>query len=200
MMKGLLSKLWAAIKANWKPIATRVLAVILEKLRRGQVPMVLVSVLTVSVASAQMRAPATFPYDYGKQIDGVLLSAAESSRTMELTLGTSGNVSRAANFSKLRVELNYTYGGAGITALTAVPYCKRAVDGTYARYTSRALSSGTATVSPFTDSYTVAGASIVLMLEYDIRGCQQFKLVVASTGSPHAADAVTVGAVAVAGE
>lgn len=199
-MKSFWKKVWAAVKANWKPVAKRALVVVLEKLRRSQGPTVLVLLLVASVAQAQMRAPATFPYDYGKQLDGVLLSAAEASRTMELTLGTSGNVSRGANFSKLRVEVNYTYGGAGITALTATPYCKRAVDGTYARYTSRAVSSGTATVSPFVDSYTVAGASIVLMLEYDIRGCQQFKLVVAGTGSPHASDAVTVGAVAVAGE
>ena len=156
--------------------------------------------LASATASAQMRAGATYPYAYGKVLDGVLLSAAESARTAEFSLGTVNNVSRGSNFGKIRVEVNYSYGGAGITALTVTPWCQLAIDGTYARYISRSVSAGTGKVSPYVDSYTVAGASAILMLEYDIRGCYKFKVVVDATGVPDAADAVTVVATAIAGQ
>lgn len=157
-------------------------------------------VLLLTTPAYAARSPAMSIYDYGTDLSGVLLSASAAARTTSFTLGLANNTVGGANYSKLRLEVSYSYGGAGITALTVTPYCRRAHGDSFARYTTRACEEGTCTVSPMVDSYTVAGASAVLIFEYDVAGCQAFQAVIAGTGSPNAADAITTGAVASVGE
>jgi hypothetical protein len=155
--------------------------------------------LAASVASAQ-SAPVTRVQDDGTSVDEALLaSASEADRTAETTLGTTGRRD-GANWGKVRVEVDYTYGGAGITDLTVTPYCKRSLGSSYATYAVRDCSTTQCAVVSLVDTFESPSASFVTTLEYDVRGCNKFKVVVAGTGSPDAADAVTVAIVKVAGE
>jgi len=160
-----------------------------------------VAVFLAASMAAAGAAPSTKNQDDGLVIEDVLLASAnEAARTAESTLGVTNGRMSGANWSKARVEVNYTYAGAGITDLTVTPWCQRAVNGTYARYTARDCSTTVCVTELLTDTYESPAASVVYMLDYDVRGCHKFKVVVAGTGSPDAADAVSVGIVKLAGE
>lgn len=158
-------------------------------------------VLGVSAsAAAQYTAPSVKNMDDGLLVNGVLLaSGTEAARTAEVVLGIPNAFMAGANWSKVRVEVRYARAGAGITAVTVTPYCKRAVNAQYARYVARDCSTTQCAVKLLTDSFTVASSSETFMLEYDVRGCQSFKVVTAATGSPDAGDAVSVGIVKLSG-
>lgn len=119
-------------------------------------------------------------------LSGVALNASAGTRT--ITLETDG-------FSKVRVLVNYTYAAA--TTVTAQFTCS--LDGTtYGRLTSRATSSGAATVSAVTETYTTSAASAILVYEYDVRGCAKVQVLYGGA-SAGASDLVTVQAVAITG-
>lgn len=119
-------------------------------------------------------------------LEGVALNATAADRT--ITVPTEG-------FSKLRVLVFYTYSAA--TTVTAQVTCS--YDGTtYARVTSRAVSSGTATLSLVADEYTTSAADADFMIEYDVRGCKTVKVLFGGA-SAGAGDLVDVQAIATAG-
>jgi hypothetical protein len=73
-----------------------------------------------------------------------------------------------AGYSKLTLQIDHTFAAA--TAITVT--CEGSINGgtTYGRLTSTSVSSGTGTVSAYTDSYATGSASSKIILEYGIAG------------------------------
>lgn len=123
-----------------------------------------------------------------EMLSGVALNAAAGTRTMTVTT--------ARSWAKLRLRVAYTYSAA--TSVTLTPTCS--YDGTnFTAPVTRSCSSGSCEVAPHTDVET-GTASFDLMFDYDVRGCQKFKVVFSGGGSPGAGDLVTTQAVAIVGD
>lgn len=124
------------------------------------------------------------------ELDDVALNAAAATRTVTANLtqdSTIGAGSRAL-YSKLIVVVNFTYAAA--TTVTAQFSCS--LDGTvYGRRTSTSTSAGASTIYAETGTYTTGAASIILTLEYDVRGCKSAKVLLggASAGASDLVDA-----------
>lgn len=128
-------------------------------------------------------------------LDGVALNAAAATRTVSATLTNDGETTGNAVYSKWLVTVDFTYTAA--TTVTAQFTC--ALDGTtYGRRTSTSTASGASTIYAETGTYTTGAASIILNLEYDVRGCKAVKLLLGGA-SAGASDLVDVTWVAVAG-
>lgn len=123
-----------------------------------------------------------------EMLSGAALNAAAASRTMTLTVD--------GNWAKLRLAVAYTYSAA--TSVTLTPTCS--LDGTnYDSYSTRGCSSGACEVHTMTDVVT-GTANFNKIFEYDIKGCDFFKVVFSGGGSPGAGDLITTRAAFVAGE
>jgi len=121
----------------------------------------------------------------------VALNATASARTITLTKGDGG-----LRASKLLVGVFYTYSAA--TTVTAQLSC--ALDGTnYAIRQTRAISSGTATLSNLTDSKTTGAANHDFMLEFDVRGCEAVKILFGGA-SADGSDLVNIQATTIVGD
>jgi hypothetical protein len=121
-------------------------------------------------------------------LSGVAFNAAAASRTVALTTDN--------NWGFLRVQILFTWADA--TAISVTPSCS--ADGTnYASVTTRTCTSGACTVNTMVDSRAVT-ASQNYELEYDVRGCQKFKLIVAGTESVAGTDVFTLYATGIAGQ
>jgi hypothetical protein len=130
-------------------------------------------------------------------LDGVALNDAQAAdRTLSVTLTDTNVVTTGrAVYSKLIVTVDFTYAAA--TTVTAQFTCS--LDGTtYGRRTSTSTSAGASTIYAETGTYTTGGASAVLNLEYDVRGCRAVKVLLGGAGAG-ASDLVDVTWVAVAG-
>lgn len=124
-------------------------------------------------------------------LEAVALNGAAATRTVTLSLADLNHANRG--FEKVVVVIDYTYGAA--TAVTVTPTLS--IDGgtTYGSETSTSISSGTGTVSVYSDSYTTGAANALLRLSYDVAGCTHLKLVIAGTGA-NGSDLVDVQATA----
>ncbi len=133
-------------------------------------------------------------------LEAVALTAAAGSRTItrQLASADGGGDGLGDGWAQIKITIDYTYSAA--TAVTVTPSCSLDGGNTYGRETSTSISSGTGTISLYTDSYTTGGASAVLNLAYDVSGCTHVKLVFAGTGSPAAGDLIDVQAALVVGE
>lgn len=122
-----------------------------------------------------------------KLLDGVALNAAAATRTIEVTTGR--------NFAKLVLFTDFNRSAA--TTVTIEPYCSP--DGTlYFRLQSRAVASGTGTLSDYTDSNAVSGNED-FYTEYDARSCEKMKFIYAGA-SADGSDLVTVYGTGVVGD
>lgn len=128
-------------------------------------------------------------------LDGVALNATAATRTITLLTADGVQADNAPGYTKLRVQVDYTWTAASTVTLT--PTCSQ--DGTnYAAPTTRSCSSGTCTLYPQVDSRPVT-ASENFTVEYDIRGCRSFKVLFGGA-SAGASDLVTVMATAIVGQ
>jgi hypothetical protein len=122
----------------------------------------------------------------GSQLSNVSLNATQ---TLTIPIQKS--------WAKVRVGVAYTYSAA--TTVVATPSCQQSTGGTYYQKTTRACTAGACAVTKQVDTYTTAGASANIELEYDVRGCLNFKVVFTAGGSPAAADKMTTQTVGIVG-
>ena len=136
------------------------------------------------------KAPSTLSVKItsDEMLSGVALNAAAGSRTITI------NVRRS--WAKLRLGVAYTYSAA--TSVTLTPSCLYEASGTAYALSTRNCTSGACELAPQTDVET-GTASWTREIEYDVRGCHQFKVVFSGGGSPGAGDLITTEAVAVTG-
>ena len=128
-------------------------------------------------------------------LDGVALNAAAATRTVTATLTENSEATGRPVYSKLLLVVDFTYAAA--TTVTAQFSCS--VDGTnYGRRTSTSTASGASTIYAETGTYTTGAASILLTLEYDVRGCKMVQVLLGGAGAG-ASDLVDATWVAVAG-
>lgn len=135
---------------------------------------------------AASTAIAQAPYTrdaYRSVLSGVALNASAASRTFEVQV--------RRRYAKIRVSVDYTDNAS--TDVTATPSC--ALDSTYGSYTSRSVATGTSTVSPLVDylcnDAAETCADFTKVIEYDVAGCNLFKIVFAGT-SGGASDLISV--------
>jgi len=121
-------------------------------------------------------------------LSAVPLNAAAASRTMLFNV---------RGYSTLKIQINYTYSAA--TVVIATPSCSQDNNTTYGSETSTGVISGTGTVSVYTDNYTTGAANAKIVLTYDTRGCDWYKVILSGTGAG-AGDLVTTYAVAAVGQ
>jgi hypothetical protein len=144
----------------------------------------LLSFLLLTSITGSVFAQAPYTRDaYQSVLSGVALNAAAASRTIE--------VQARRRYAKIRVLVDYTDNAS--TDVTATPSC--ALDSTYGSYTSRSVATGTSTVSPLVDylcnDAAETCADFTKVIEYDVAGCNLFKIVFAGT-SGGASDLISV--------
>ncbi len=156
-------------------------------------PILTLALLLAAVTAHAQEAPYNRVELRDNVLSGVALNASAGTRTITANL-YAGNAPRA-EYSKARLIIAYTWAAA--STVTIAFSCS--ADGTnYGPVMARNISSGTATISVLTDSYTTGGASATLGPEYDVRGCLKGKWVLGGAGAG-ASDLVTVDLSLVAG-
>ena len=113
-------------------------------------------------------------------LETVAANAAAASRTAIINLDK--------NYSHVLVTLETSRSAHTAAVLTA----KKSTDGgtNYANITSQSISAGAATVSNYVETYTQS-SDISIVREYDVRGADNFSLLVALT-TGGASDTMTV--------
>ena len=134
------------------------------------------------------RAPLTQADPITSVLSAVGLDGAAATRTVTMSVGS--------NYAKIRLRVAYTYSAA--TSVTLTPTCS--LDGTnFSSYTTRSCSGGACEMAPLTDVET-GTSSFDYIYEYDVRGCQKFKVVFSGGGSPGAGDLITTQATVIVGD
>ncbi len=97
------------------------------------------------------------------------------------------------------VRLAYVFTKDAATSLTFTPSLSFDNGTTYCPITAKAVSAGTATVSPYVDSRTVSASENGVLDWYDVRGADKLKVVIAGGGVPTASDKIDVFGIGVLG-
>ena len=151
------------------------------------------ALLATLAASPHVQARQDEPYvrnvALGQLLTGVALNAAEASRTITLAVG----YYKAAG---VVCVVDYTYSAATDVQVAFTGQLAGALEA-YGSRQSKAISSGTGTLSDYTEVKAVS-ADAVFILEYGVRAYRNVKLVFSGT-SAGAGDTVDVACTLVAG-
>lgn len=140
--------------------------------------------------SAGQALAQSAPLTRSKKFDACISNAALDAASNTCTITAGGNYAKAVAFFSLT--------RAAATAIAAVPWCSNDNGTTYSRFISRSIAAGVGTGSLYSDSLAIAVTG-TWFWEYDIRGCDNFRLVVTDTAGG-ATDYITVDIVAVTGD